>query len=211
MRKDPSWTPDGSRIVYSETTEDFDFFSTSIVSQSPIAGAADRQVLWSTTRSCEFVGDPEQNAAGTLVFVYYPYSSSCTLVQTIARSTPRGIAKIIYTPITNIYSPTWSPSGAQIAFLELDVTGVGGDITVSVRLMDSDGSNVRTVTTDVHHGSFSEFGFSLCWSADALRLFFNRRDTSSTSHIYSVNVADGTVTQITSAAGVRDGSVSCSA
>jgi Tol biopolymer transport system component len=52
--------------------------------------------------------------------------------------------------------------------------------------------------------------FSLAWSPDGRRLAFNRPESSTTGHVFVVSRDGGSPTQITSAPGVGDRSVSWS-
>ncbi len=101
-----------------------------------------------------------------------------------------------------VYSPTWSPSGADIAFLE--VQGEGEVVTLKI-LEVADGS-VRTVVQETANSGTPSTAnpFSVCWLPGGTRLVF------SAAHLYVVG-ADGTgLRQLTTADGVFDHSVSCS-
>jgi Tol biopolymer transport system component len=210
IRNTPSWSPDGNRVLFTEADESFDLYFTRIVTQSATAGPSSRQVLWQASRSCEFAYGQSQNAAGTVAFTYSPFTSPCTYTPNIARATPGGEAEIIYvSPAAAVFSPAWSPSGTEIAFLEAD--GFYGSVSVAIRLMDADGANVRTIASVTSRRGTSEYEYSLCWAQDGSRVFFSYSDVEAESHIFSATLPDGTVTQITSAPGVRDSSVSCSA
>jgi Tol biopolymer transport system component len=210
-RDTPSWNPTGTRIIFGEsaasaiaTTMD------RIVSVAPNPGAADRQVLWQQRTECEWAWSPRQSATNELVFMYSPETSDCHTDPHIARATPGGTAQVLYTGANrNVYSPTWSPSGAEIAFFEILSFEQTGGANIALKRMAADGSNVRTIATFRNTGSTSELGYSMCWPGDGARIVFSSDDTNDTSHIFVATVADGSVTQITSAPGVRDGFVSC--
>jgi Tol biopolymer transport system component len=211
MRDYPSWSPDGTRVVYAETAEKFSFHPTSIVSQTPVPGSA-RQVLWSATEhACQFARSPRQNAAGDVVFVYswvFDFRFCVVNDDRIARATPgEPTFQILYGPGSTVFSPTWSPSGAEIAFFERGLSETGPIATI--KRMSASGTNVRTITVRPHNGDGSWLAYSMCWPGDGSRIFFSLAQNSSDTHIYSVVVADGTVTQITTAPGVRDWSLSC--
>ncbi|HEX6627669.1 MAG TPA: hypothetical protein VF105_06935 [Gemmatimonadaceae bacterium] len=210
LRDTPSWSPDGSRVVYAESAESFAFVMDRIVSQSPVAGASDRQVLWSGA-DCEYVLNPRQNATGKLVFVYYPRRANCGLESKIATVTPGAAAQVLYDPPSKIavFAPTWSPSGQEIAFFDVISFDQAGFENVSLMRMAADGSNLRTIAQVKQYGGLHPFNYSMCWAADGSRIFFTTDDALGVAHIFSVTAADGTVTQITSAAGARDSSVSC--
>lgn len=212
MRESPSWSTDGARIIYGESAARFDLYSTSIVTQAPAPGAV-RQVLWSATRSCEYGEDARQNAAGVLVFVHTVADPAfcvgdkpriATLAPGGALQSIYGSGSVTYSPV---FSPTWSPSGAEIGFLESG--GTYAAPTTIVKRMAADGSDVRTVAVLPVYASNHVTDYSMCWPGDGARIFFSLRDGATESHIYSGALADGTVTKITTASGVRDWSVSC--
>jgi len=213
MRDHPSWSPDGTRVVYAETAQTFSFRSTVVATQAPVPGAP-RQVLWSAAEhSCEFARSPRQNAAGVVVFVYsWVFDPAFCVVNDdmIASKTPGDPSLwILYGPGPTVFSPTWSPSGAEIAFFERSLSGT--EPIATIKRMTASGANVRTVAVRPHNGDSSWLSYSMCWPGDGSRIFFSLpRPEGTDSHIYSVVVADGTVTQITTAPGVRDWSLSCS-
>ena len=215
-RDTPSWNAAGTRIIYGEsTTEAISLTKDRIVSQSPIPGATDRQVLWQASTRCEFAWSPRQSATNDLVFLYSsdlaPNATDCLTVPHIARATPGGLAEILYKGAgPALYSPTWSPSGAEIAFFETLSFSQTGFANVALQRMAADGSNVRTIATLKHYGGTGALDLSMCWSGDGSRIIFNVFDVAGASHIFAVTVADGNVTQITSAPGVFDSFVSCS-
>ena len=208
-RYEPSWTPDGTRLIFSEAS-DYAGPSTRIVSQSPVPEASDRQVLWSATGDCEFASAPRQNGAGDLVFIYIPAQPGCSLRGSIARQRPGMPQQILYAPTAaSVSLPAWSPSGAEIAFLEIP-PAPGGSTEVRIMVMAADGSNVRTIATVTSASVVGQVARSMCWARDGSRLFFNLHDElPERAHIYGVAVTTGVMTRITSLAGVRDGSVSC--
>jgi hypothetical protein len=214
-RDTPSWNTAGTRIIYGESTIDaIGLTKDRIVSQLPIPGAADRQVLWQASGHCEFAWEPSQSVTTKLVFLYSfappPNGIDCGTSPRIARATPGGPAELLYGSAgMNLYSPIWSPSGAEIAFFEIVSFNQTGFANVALQRMAADGSNVRTIATVKHYGGTAEVNFSMCWSGDGSRIIFSIFDSPEASHVFAVTVANGNVTQITSAPGVLDWSVSC--
>lgn len=213
-RDTPSWNAAGTRIVFGESTsESISVTMDRIVSQSPTPGAADRQVLWAASNPCEFAWDPRQSVTNDLVFLYSlePQDpTNCPTKPHIARATPGGLAQILYTGAgPGVYSPTWSPSGAEIAFFEIVSFDQAGFANFDLKRMADDGSNVRTIATLRDYGYRGGPSLSMCWPGDGSRIVFGLFDSVDASHVFAVTVADGNVTQITSAPNVNDYSVSC--
>jgi Tol biopolymer transport system component len=216
MRDTPSWNAAGTRVLYAESiSQSFAVTMDRIDSQSPTPGATDRQVIWDGTQPCERAWGPRQSATDELVFLYSPAvpnsnEADCITDTRIARATPGGLAQILYKGGGGpLYSPTWSASGSEIAFFEVLSFDQTGFANVALQRMARDGSNVRTIASVKHYGSPSELNFSTCWSGDGLRIVFTVFDVPNGSHVFAAAVADGSVTQITSAPGVFDSSVSC--
>jgi len=107
--------------------------------------------------------------------------------------------------------------GNHVAFVTLAgvlANGIAGERQkLSIAVIDADGTNGSVVATVPASGSMEIGGFadvySLCWSADSARFVFSVPDGDPQSHIWVVNVDGSELTQVTSAPGVWDFSVSC--
>jgi len=206
-RRFPSWTPDGSKVVYAESEDWSGSFPTKIVSQSPTPGAA-RDTLWQAA-GCERVESPHANGAGDIVFIYYPVLPNCVGEAHIARKKPGQATEIVYGPgSVLLYTPAWSPDGTEIAFFEQPAPqAVGPTYMVDLKAMSADGSNVRTLSTVQSYVATENW--SLCWGADGSALFFSLGDSPTEAHIYAVPATGGTAVAVTTQAAVADESVSC--
>jgi Tol biopolymer transport system component len=206
-RRYPSWTADGSSVIYTETDDYANTPAVRIVSQPPSPGST-RQILWQRAGQCETAEAPSANAAGDIVFVFYPLRSDCLMEGSIARKKPGQPPEILYGPGNLIlHSPAWSPSGAEIAFIQRSPGSTFANPLLDLTAMASDGSNLRTLATFAYHPESTTF--SLCWGADGSTLFFSLGDSQTESHIYAVAASGGTAVPITTQAGAADFFVSC--
>lgn len=79
------------------------------------------------------------------------------------------------------FDPVWSPDGNRIAYIH-QLTRGG---FASIKVMDGDGANVRTLTTPEEHGSFPE------WSPDGTQIMYGEDDTNAQAPALWVMNADG--------------------
>jgi len=221
----PTWTPDGTRIVVAAGGVGAAVYN--IYSQSPVANPGDQTQLtnFSTTSgTC-----PAMTATGDLRVATSPQGRmafACSFGE-IDVST-NGTFAASYLPTRtdrrrwpNVFTPSWSPDGARIAFIETtsDSATNYSLLGVAVKVMNADGSNVATlanVATAAASNAIagSAWGglnnISLCWMPDGSRLVFNVPESQVVGHLWVVR-ADGTgLAQLTTSPGVWDRSVSCS-
>lgn len=201
----PTWTPDGNAIV--AKTGEGDGNSVHLFGVRPQAAPAP---IWYIPPS--FFPPPagrfSRSADSTLVFANRSYEGFVFRYAGYMVDT-------LYTPpdYRNVYTPTFSPDGDRIAFLELD--GDGG--RTRVRVVNSEGGEVRTVA-NLAGGRYDRVGYlmsyidaSLCWLDDNRIVFVKPHRTSvgeEYSSLYMVR-ADGTgLVRITTREITTD-SVSC--
>lgn len=110
-------------------------------------------------------------------------------------------------------SPAWSPDGQSFAYLSLGYNQSTLS-SISVLIASADGKNTDTLVTVSCSQGINWNGdntYSLCWSPDGAQIAFTRPEGVDVgSHICLVNKNGGGLTQITTAPGVTDRSLSWS-
>lgn len=202
----PSWNHNGSMLLY-WTSKDLP--SLSLVWQSPVPNPTNLQTILqrgigSGRISISHVGVLlylSRSTYGSDMYARDVVTSSDVKLRTDSTQYP---GKEVL-----ISAPTWSPDGQTIAYLEeLRDSTTGGQFTfasVTVKVMDKDGKNGRTVIVAQASGIAPAADFqSLAWSPDGTKIAFTKPDGLFEAHIYMVNV-DGTgFTAITTTKGVTD-------
>jgi Tol biopolymer transport system component len=110
-----------------------------------------------------------------------------------------------------LYSPVWSPDGLNIAVLSV-TRAAAGISSVAVVMYAADGTGADTLVTLPASGTTEWRGnntYSLCWSPDGSQIAFTKPDGKDVgAHIYVIRRDHSGLTQVTSAAGVIDRSLS---
>ncbi|HEV7388335.1 MAG TPA: hypothetical protein VGN73_06980 [Gemmatimonadaceae bacterium] len=218
----PSWTPDGSRILTVGTTGPYvdNIFSQSVVTPGDVLQLTHFTVPTGPF-TCPTIIDNDVpitvSPQGLLAF-------AC-LVGEIDILSPDGSLSASYKPARNdrrhwpnVFAPKWSPDGTRLAAIETtsDSATNYSLLAVSVKVMNADGTNVTTIASGA--GSDAQTGggwvglnnFSLCWTADGSHLVFNVPEHPLVGHLWVVRADGSGLTQLTSAPGAWDRSVSCS-
>lgn len=219
--RSPSWTPDGTRIMYYVPRG-----LTTDVYWRPRSGVAELKERVALDLSCvELEGPVSVATNGRLAFSALACLDSTSPVQghgifvadADGSHVVRLVGRELIAPLSRRYTaPAWSPDGSEIAFLELgwDATRMQPTET-RVRIMSADGGNFRTlaelpINRTVPSGNIAGGNaYSLAWSPDGSRIAFNHHLEPLVANIYVVRT-DGTgLTRITTAAAI-DRSVSWS-
>ena len=221
----PTWTPDGAKIVVAAGVGSSLVYD--VYSQSPVSNPGDLTQLThfavgpGGTLACPIIIDNQEpvviSTRGELAFACF-YGEIDVL-------SSNGNPSAAYLPARNdrrhwpnVFSPSWSPDGTRLAFVETtsDSATNYSEIGFAVRVMNADGSNVTTVATragsnaQVGGGWLGPNNFSLCWMPDGSRIVFNVPESGLIGHIWVVRTDGTALAELTSASGAFDRSVSCS-
>jgi Tol biopolymer transport system component len=217
-----TWTPDGSALVYDAAAADYSFnlYRQAATSVGTSGGEQITHFPYLCGSPCPLTyGDADRAAvspSGQIAWANHstieltsPDGSAISTLYTLPPAAPGEWAAV--------HGTAWSPDGTRLAFVTLAGTtanGMAGERhKLSVTVIDKDGANESVVTTvpasgSVEIGGFSDI-YSICWSADGSHFVFNVPDGDPQSHLWVVNVDGSGLTQVTTASGVWDMSVSC--
>jgi Tol biopolymer transport system component len=219
-----SWTPDGRELVFYAAESDWVY---NLYRQAADKSAASsREQITHFSGSCGGQCPLLSSDATGRVSVSPSGQIAWTTGSTIELTEPdSGATQAIYTlppdaPATSaaLYAPVWSPDGSHLGFVTLvraQASGVPAERQrLVVTVIDAEGTNQSVVAAVPASGLLDIGGYSdvysLCWTADGARFVFNVPDGDPQSHLWVVNVDGSALTQVTSAPGVWDLSVSCS-
>lgn len=175
----PSWAPDNSKLAFVSYRP-----KPEVTIYSYIDGSRIPFPMFNT-----FASTPAISPDGTeVVFALRTPRGDSDLF--ISKLDGAGRRNITNNPALDT-SPTWSPSGRQIAY----ISGIPGQINIC----DSDGTNVRKI---VKEGGDAD---GVAWSPNGKWLAFHWKPRLSTNYdLFMVDVSSGAIRQLTSASGSNE-------
>lgn len=153
----PSWSPDGTQIVYAVNDG-----STIQISSANIDGSNRQQI---TNASDGLNGSPDWSPDGSQI-VYVNSASQSETSLMLMDSNGANNTRLTGSDFGYINNPKWSVDGTQIAF----VAGQTVDGEKNLYLINRDGSNLREIASAVADNS------TIGWSPDGTHLAFHRTD-----------------------------------
>ena len=175
---EPSWSPDGQKIVFQSWETD----PPEIYVMDVDGGNFQR-----LTNNNVYDDYPSWSPDGTKIVFISEMDTSLAYPKIYVMNADGSQQKMI----TNSYFydtfPQWSPDGKQILFESDRVSGKWG-----IFVMNADGSNVQPVSASGDYGSYSP-----CWSPDGTRIIFNSDMDSPEDEIYIIDKDGSNLKRVT--------------
>ena len=217
----PTWTPDGAKVVILGGG----LGSYQVYSQSPVANPSDRTQLTHFTfpssgpPACPIIDRNDLRVSissqGLLAFDCF-WGEIDVVASTGALVTSYVPNRDDRAHWPNVVSPTWSPDGSRVAFIETTSDNVTTSrmLSMALKLLNLDGSVTTIVSIPAPSVQFGGgwagyLNYSLCWTADGSRIVFTRPESDLVAHLWVVRADGSGLAQLTSAPDAWDRSVSC--
>jgi len=217
----PTWTSDGSKIVFYTSGPEGKVYLQSALENSPdtaelIKLSYDSDPAWLIKPAGGFSMSQSGNLASVStsenpdgVIGIVPYTGKDGVTVLITPSTDLAIIS----PNYRVESAVYSPDGLKIAFIDIySNPEEPGWVSVNVNTIDPDGTNLISLFGMGGYPLKSGSGrqVSLCWSPDGTKILFNGPDSETSSHLIYVNTDGSGWGFVTNQTGVYDGEVSWS-
>ncbi len=206
----PSWTPDGSKIIYANVSENIDLRYEQYM-QSPIKGASDR-ILIRAFHSLSSATSVSGNSKITFIAISEINDQRLSGIFTMDLSGENLKLLVPWPSNYDLASPVFSRDSKTIAYLSVHRGNNSRYESVNVNLLDTESLDDRVLVKVPAEGEkewSSASNLTICWSPAGGRLLFTVPEGDFTSHIYLVDL-NGTLTKVTSEVGVTDRDVSWS-
>ena len=177
----PSWSPDGSKIIFSSDMDGkwssniyvMDSDGTNITRLTTNEDSIDTSASWSPDGSKIVFSSDMHGQWGSNIYVMDSDGTNIT------RLTKQDSSDM---------SPSWSPDGSKIAF----ISDMHGQMFTNIYVMDSDGTNITRLTTK--RNCWDEFP---SWSPDGEKILFESCQYEGTEFRETIFVMDSDGTNMT--------------
>ena len=177
----PSWSPDGSKIIFSSDMDGkwssniyvMDSDGTNITRLTTNEDSIDTSASWSPDGSKIVFSSDMDGQWGSNIYVMDSDGTNIT------RLTKQDSSDM---------SPSWSPDGSKIAF----ISDMHGQMFTNIYVMDSDGTNITRLTTK--RNCWDEFP---SWSPDGEKILFESCQYEGTEFRETIFVMDSDGTNMT--------------
>ena len=166
---DPSWSPDGSRLVVTVFLQNLPYVATLNLATGQLA------LVWATGGGYMQGEDPSYDPTGQKILYVGPGHNTVDLV------VPGGPHVVPVSSLTRVGDPTFSPDGKRIAYSRI-ATGTFNNYEIFVKTLAT-GVVTRLTNNGKHDGEPS-------WSPDGTRIAFSS-DRSGRPQIWTMNSSTG--------------------